>query len=148
MELNNIEILLEKYFEATTTVEEEKTLQAYFSKENVAPHLEKYTPLFSHFANAKGEKFTKEIPLKNIKPKPKQIQKWMSVAAVAVLLLGIYFGNNYVEQKKAEQAQAEYAYQQTKKALNLLAVNFNKGTEKVAYLKEFEQTKQKIYNKY
>jgi hypothetical protein len=145
MELNNIEKLLEKYFEATTTVEEEKTLQAYFSKENIAPHLEKYAPLFVHFSKAKQEKFTKQIPVKNRKPKQKQ--KWMSIAAVAVLLLGVYFTNNYIEQKKEEQAQAEYAYQQTKKALNLLAVNFNKGTKKVAYLKEFEVAKQKIYNK-
>ena len=35
---------------------------------------------------------------------------------------------------------------ETKKALNLLAQNLERGTEKVAYLNEFEQTKQKIYN--
>ncbi|MBU2997416.1 hypothetical protein KO500_13290 [Cellulophaga baltica] len=145
MELNSIEKLLEKYFEATTTVAEEKILQAYFSNENVVPHLEKYKSLFAHFANAKQEQFIKQIPLNT--SESKKNRKWMSVAAVAVVLLGIYFGNNYIEQKKAEQAQAEYAYEQTKKALSLLAVNFNKGTEKVAYLKEFEETKQKIYNK-
>ena len=39
------------------------------------------------------------------------------------------------------------AYQETKKALSLLATNLGKGTEKVAYLREFEETKQKIYNK-
>jgi hypothetical protein len=30
--------------------------------------------------------------------------------------------------------------------LTLLASNFSRGTEKVAYLKEFEVAKQKIYN--
>ncbi|WP_136468052.1 hypothetical protein [Flagellimonas onchidii] len=137
MELDNIEKLLEKYFEATTTVAEEKILQAYFSQESVATHLEQYKPMFNYFSNAKEERYTKQVPLK---PR-KNYYKWISVAAVAVLTFGIYFGNQYQEQR-----QAEYAYQETKKAFELLAENFGKGTEKVAYLQEFEVAKQKIYN--
>lgn len=137
MELDNIEKLLEKYFEATTTVAEEKTLQAYFSQESVATHLEQYKPMFNFFSNAKEERYTKQVPLK---PR-KNYYKWISVAAVAVLSFGIYFGNEYQEKR-----QAEYAYQETKKAFELLAENFGKGTEKVAYLQEFEVAKQKIYN--
>jgi hypothetical protein len=63
------------------------------------------------------------------------------VAAVAVLIFGIYLGKNYQEQQKAE-----YAYNQTKEALRLLAENLDRGTEKMAYLNEFEATKQKILN--
>ena len=137
MELDNIEKLLEKYFEATTTVAEEKTLQAYFSQESVATHLEQYKPMFNFFSSAKEERYTKQVPLK---PR-KNYYKWISVAAVAVLTFGIYFGNQYQEKR-----QAEYAYQETKKAFELLAENFGKGTEKVAYLQEFEVAKQKIYN--
>nr|WP_299173995.1 hypothetical protein [uncultured Allomuricauda sp.] len=137
MELDNIEKLLEKYFEATTTVAEEKTLQAYFSQESVATHLEQYRPMFNFFSNAKEERYTKQVPLK---PR-KNYYKWISVAAVAVLSFGIYFGNEYQEKR-----QAEYAYQETKKAFELLAENFGKGTGKVAYLQEFEVAKQKIYN--
>ena len=137
MELGNIEKLLEKYFEATTTVEEEKMLRDYFSKENVATHLEQYRPMFNYFAMAKEERYTKQVPLK---PR-KDFYKWVSIAAVAVLTFGIYFGNEYRERK-----QAEYAYNETKKAFELLAENFGRGTEKVAYLQEFEAAKQKIYN--
>lgn len=137
MELDNIERLLEKYFDATSTVAEEKTLQAYFSQESVATHLEQYRPMFNYFSNAKEERYTKQVPLK---PR-RNYYKWISVAAVAVLTFGIYFGNEYQERK-----QAEYAYQETKKAFELLADNFGKGTEKVAYLQEFEVAKQKIYN--
>ncbi len=137
MELDNIEKLLEKYFEATTTVAEEETLQAYFSQESVPTHLEQYKPMFNYFSNAKEERYTKQVPLK---PR-KDFYKWISVAAVAVLSFGIYFGNQYQEKR-----QAEYAYQETKKAFELLAENFGKGTEKVAYLQEFEVAKQKIYN--
>ncbi|MEE9364286.1 MAG: hypothetical protein V3U92_16925 [Cellulophaga sp.] len=137
MELDKIQNLLEKYFDATATVGEEETLKNYFSQDNVAPHLEQYTPMFQYFSKAKEERYTKQVPLK---PR-KNLYKWASIAAVAVLLFGMYFGKSYQEQK-----EAEYAYAQTKKALNLLAANFNRGTEKVAYLSEFEKTKQKIYN--
>jgi len=137
MELDNIEKLLEKYFEANTTVAEEETLRTYFSKESVATHLEQYAPMFQYFSTAKEEQFTKQVPLK---PR-KNYYKWASVAAVAVLTFGIYFGN---EIKKKKDAQ--FAYTETKRALSLLAENFSKGTEKVAYLNEFEETKQKIYN--
>ncbi|UII75528.1 hypothetical protein LV716_14865 [Flagellimonas sp. HMM57] len=137
MELDNIERLLEKYFDATTTVAEEKTLQTYFSQESVATHLEQYKPMFTYFSNAKEEKYTKQVPLK---PR-KNYYKWISVAAVTLFIFGIYFGNEYQEKR-----EAEYAYQETKKAFELLAENFGRGTEKVAYLKEFEVAKQKIYN--
>ena len=139
MELNNIEKLLEKYLEATTTVVEEEMLREYFTKEEVPLHLKEYAPMFQYFSIAKEEKFTKKVPLK---PRKRSYIKWISVAAVSILIFGIYFGRSYQEQR-----EAEYAYQETKKALSLLATNLGKGTEKVAYLREFEETKQKIYNK-
>ena len=142
MELDNIEKLLEKYFEANTTVAEEEQLRDYFSQEKVATHLEQYKPMFNYFSIAKEERYTKQVPLKP----SVNYYKWISVAAAVVLTFGIYFGNQYQENKRLEQEKAEYAYQETKKAFELLAENFNRGTEKVAYLKEFEEAKQKIYN--
>jgi hypothetical protein len=138
MELDRIEKLLEKYLEASTSVAEEKELRTYFSQESVPTHLEQYAPMFQYFSLAKEERFTKQVPLKT----RRDYFKWASVAAVAVLMFGIYFGNEYQKQK-----EAEFAYNETKKALSLLADNFSRGTEKVAYLNEFENTKQKIYNK-
>jgi len=148
MESDKIEKLIEKYFEASTTVAEEETLKTYFSKESVPPHLAQYAPMFQYFAIAKEEKFTKQVPLDSIASVTKKRfnYKWLSVAAVGLLMFGIYFGNNYRVAQQVEQEKAEFAYQQTKKAFSLLAENFNKGTEKVAYLNQFEETKQKIYN--
>jgi len=138
MELDRIEKLLEKYLEASTSVAEEKELRTYFSQESVPTHLEQYAPMFQYFSLAKEERYTKQVSLKT----RRDYFKWASVAAVAVLMFGIYFGNEYQKQK-----EAEFAYNETKKALSLLADNFSRGTEKVAYLNEFENTKQKIYNK-
>lgn len=143
MELDkNIENLLEKYFEATSTVAEEEELKRYFSENEVAPHLEQYKPLFSYFSNAKEERYTKQVPLT---PRKKLNYRWISVAAAVVLTFGIYFGTNGY-QSYQEQKQAEYAYQETKKALDLLAENFGKGKEKMAYLNEFETAKAKVFN--
>jgi hypothetical protein len=136
MELDRIERLLEKYFEAETTEAEEQVLRDYFTGGNVAEHLEQYSAMFSFFSSAKQERFTKQVPLKT----SKVYYRWISVAAVTVLVFGIYFGNQYQERR-----EAEYAYLQTKKALGLLAQNLDRGTKKVAYLHEFEETKQKIY---
>ncbi|UII79154.1 hypothetical protein [Flagellimonas sp. CMM7] len=40
----------------------------------------------------------------------------------------------------------EFAYQETRRALSLLTSNFNRGVQKMTYLREFETAKQKIYN--
>ncbi len=139
MELDRIEKLLEKYFDATATVAEEKILKEYFLNDDIPEHLQRYAPMFKYYSMAKEERFTKRLPLKS---RNRSYLKWISIAAVAVMVFGIYFGRSYQEHKKAE-----YAYQETKKALSLLAENLERGTQKVAYLREFEETKQKIYNK-
>ena len=136
MESVNIEKLLEKYFEATTTTAEEKQLKEYFTGGEVAPHLEQYAPMFSYFSVAKEERYTRQVSLKT----RRYIYQWISVAAVAVIALGVFFGKDYQEQK-----EAEFTYLETRKALTLLAENLDRGTEKVAYLNEFEEAKQKIY---
>lgn len=142
----NIEKLLEHYFEAATSTAEETTLREYFAQEQVATHLEQYRPMFNYFSNAKEERYTKQVPLGPIAigARKKINYRWISVAASVMLAFGIYFGNDY-RNKQVEREQAEYAYNETKKALNLLAENFGKGTSKVAYLQEFEATKRKIY---
>ena len=136
MALDKIEKLLERYFEAETTTAEERELRAYFSSDEVAPHLEQHRPLFQYINAAKEERYMGEVAIRS-----RRINyRWISVAAVAVLAFGIYFGKSYQEQRKAE-----FAYQETRKALALLAVNLDKGNKKVAYINEFEKAKQKIY---
>ncbi|UOY06997.1 hypothetical protein L0P88_00255 [Muricauda sp. SCSIO 64092] len=143
MELDNyIEKLLEKYFEANTTVAEEKELGDYFAQKAVAPHLEQYRPMFNYFSVAKKEQFTKQVPLNTRK---KINYGWISAAAAVVLAFGIYFGPDQY-QAYQDRKEAELAYEETKKALNLLAENFGKGTQKMAYLNEFEVARSKVFN--
>jgi hypothetical protein len=136
MELANIEKLLEKYLNAETTIAEEKELKNYFSKGNVAPHLEEYETLFGYFSTSKNERFTKTIQLKT-----KRVNwKWLSVAASIVLLVSVYTGYQKNQERKAEKVMAD-----TQMALGMLSVNLNKGTAAVAHLQQFETTKDKVF---
>lgn len=143
MELDSIEKLLEKYFEATTTVAEEETLRDYFSKESVATHLEQYAPMFQYFSLAKGERFTKQVPLQ---PR-KNYYKWVSIAAVAVFMIGFYFYNPTPEPVSLADEYTQEEIDSAKEALALLAMNFNKGTEQLYHLEEFEKNTNKFLTK-
>ncbi|QDW18666.1 hypothetical protein [Flavobacterium sp. KBS0721] len=150
MEFNKIEDILEKYFQGETSIAEEKELKDYFSSPNVAQHLEQYKPMFGYFSQVKEQKSTQTIPLKT----KKQNVAWLSIAASVVVLLGVgtYF---YVSEKNAAPAVAqtelgtyddpEEALAATQKALALLSSNVNVGIESVQYIKEYEQSKNKIF---
>ncbi|MFK7750362.1 MAG: hypothetical protein AB8B65_18365 [Kordia sp.] len=135
MELANIENLIEKYFEATATVQEEQELKTYFSQDNVAPHLQEYKPMFQYFTDLKSEKFTRNVPLK---PR-KNYLKWISVAAVFVLTTSLFI-NEWKKQREVDEAIADF-----KMAMSLVSENLNTGASHINYLSEFEETTNKIF---
>lgn len=150
MELNRIEDILEKYFQGETSIAEENELKEYFSSPNVAQHLEQYKPMFGYFSQVKQQKSTLELPLKT----KKRNVAWLSIAASVVVLLGIgtYM---YVNEKEAATVvtqselgtydDPEEALAATQKALALLSNNVNVGIGSVQYIKEYEQSKNKIF---
>ncbi len=140
-----IEELLEKYFEATATVAEEETLRTYFSQESVATHLAQYAPMFQYFTSAKEERFTKQVPLK---PK-RNYFKWASIAAAAVLLVGLYM-NRPEADPTPDDLMAMYTPEEiesAQEALAMLGMNLNKGTAQLSHLGEFEKTTNKFLTK-
>ena len=149
MALDRIEILIEKYFEGETSIAEEKELKAYFSSSDVAQHLEQYKPIFGYFSQVKQQKSTQEIPLKT----KKRNVAWLSIAASAVVLLGIgtfYFAGEKTTPVVAQSELGTYddpeeALKATQKALALLSNNVNVGIESVQYINEYEQSKNKIF---
>ena len=150
MEFNKIEDILEKYFQGETTIAEENQLKEYFSSPDVAQHLEQYKPMFGYFSQVKEQKSTQTIPLET----KKRNVAWLSIAASAVVLLGIgtYF---FVSEKNVAPVTAqtelgtydnpEEALAATQKALALLSNNVNVGIESVQYIKEYEQSKNKVF---
>ena len=144
MELDRIEILLEKYFEGETSIAEENELKAYFSSADVAQHLEHYKAMFGYFSSAKEQKFEQQIPLKS-----KKLQvAWLSVAASVVILLGMFtFYNRNISHSEdlGTYNDPEKAFEETQKALNLLSKNVNVGVESMHYVNEYQQSKHLIF---
>ncbi|MFV5689183.1 hypothetical protein ACM55M_11220 [Flavobacterium sp. ZT3R25] len=155
MELNKIEILLEKYFQGETCIAEENELRNYFSSPDVAQHLEQYKPMFVYFPLAKEQMLQQEIPLLPI-PKFRNEDKkryvvWVSIAASVVVLLGIgmYVFYNYDnangKQDLGTYDNPEVALKETQKALALLSNHVNVGIESVYYIKEYQDSKELIF---
>jgi len=141
MEFDNIEKLLEKYFEATATAAEEESLRMYFSSKDVSPHLAQYAPMFQYFAKAKEERYTKSLPLQ---PK-RTIYKWLSVAALALFAVGVYFNTRpSLAPESLEEVYTAAEIASAQEAFALLAMNFNKGTEQLYHLEEFEKSTNKF----
>ncbi|GAA3598735.1 hypothetical protein Q4Q39_20025 [Flavivirga amylovorans] len=140
MVLNNIEDLLEKYENGETTLKEEQQLKHYFSQETVAPHLEMYKPMFTYFLGNQQEQFTKDLPLKT---KRTFNYKWISVAAVVVLMLGFYLKEpivtSYEEYAYGTFNKPEKALDEVTKSLAMISSHFNKGTSTVNYLNEVKK---------
>ena len=152
MELAKIEALLEKYFEANTTIAEENILKDYFAKEDIPTHLIEYKEMFNFFSNSSLETSNRSIKL----TKSSMRIQWLSIAAMLVFFVGIY---SVYLQNENEKEEARLAYMETQKALDLISKslnkgtvaiaqldNFNKGTEAMAQLQTFENTQRKIFN--
>ncbi|NCP20421.1 MAG: hypothetical protein COS42_02635 [Flavobacteriales bacterium CG03_land_8_20_14_0_80_35_15] len=140
MELNNIEKLLDKYFEGATSLNEEAIIRQYFTTQKVPAHLEAYQDLFGYYAFKNAEESNKPIVLNK---KFKVPYKWLSIAAMFVVVLGSYLYKNQVD--KTKQAQLLKDYQTTQQALELISNNLNKSTFAFAQLQEFENTTNKIF---
>ncbi|GGW66990.1 hypothetical protein DFQ11_103200 [Winogradskyella epiphytica] len=160
MVLNNIEQLIEKYNNAETTLQEEAQLKTYFSSDHVAPHLEHFKPMFQYFSQSKKEQYTKDVPLK---PKKTKLYQWISIAAVAVIMLGLLIPTGNSEPKsladyppedqqlylEAKQALAMLSNNfkdgaTSLKALNLASENFNVGLKKANHITEFNESTSRL----
>jgi hypothetical protein len=159
MELDKIENILEKYFQGETTIAEENELKEYFSSPNVAQHLKQYQPVFGYFSQVKEQKSTQELESLArtgaailLKTKKRNVA-WLSIAASTVVLLGIgtyfYLSENTTQVVALSELgtydNPEKAFAETQKALALLSNNVNVGIESVQYIKEYEQSKNKIF---
>ncbi len=144
----DIDLLLEKYWEATTSVKEEKVLRAYFNSGQVADHHLPYIDLFAYYEDQSQITYPGKIvqmhPDKNQRTdtngsKVVSLRRWLGAAAsVVVLGLAIVMllnneKSNQVELKPVQFAAVqeiedpEEALRITKEALAMLATKLSKS---------------------
>jgi hypothetical protein len=148
MDSETIKILIEKYFEGETSLEEENQLSVYFNSDKVAAHLKMYQPLFAFF------KIEKQIVL------PKKVQKGKllaidfrkvltinRIAAILLLAAGSFWWFHKQKAVSINDSMAavvdknelndteespEIAYQKAKAALMLVSSKMKRGTDEGA----------------
>ena len=149
MELDRIEIILNKYFEGETSIAEENELKNYFSSSDVAQHLQQYKSVFGYFSQEQSQQFKAAIPLK---AKKRTNVAWLSIAASVVVLFGIATFM-YTNEKAATSADLgtfddpEVALAETQKALILVSQKINVGKQSVSYINEYQESKNRIFKK-
>ena len=148
MTTQDIQQLLDKYFEGETSLDEETRLKAYFQGKTIDPAFQAFQPLFrfldSERQTALSPAFEEKLLSKIQSEKQLRIRRIMiplsRIAAVAVLLLGIFI----LFPKKPHPAEAvainweqyepetdEEAIAEATAALKLLAAKLN-GSAKTA----------------
>lgn len=148
MESDRIGLLVSKYFDGATSIEEEIELKQYFSSSDVAANLLQYQPLFVYLSVNANQEFEKAMPVLRRKSNP---VKWFAIAASVVVLLGIgiaAFTNS--SKPKASTGlgtfdDPEMAFDATQKALALLSRHVNTGIESVRYVQTYEETRDKVF---
>lgn len=145
MELKNIEILLEKYFDGETSISEENELRKYFSSADVSSHLIQYKPMFAYFSVAAAQKSEDKKNIRFAKSKA----AWLSIAASIAVIVGVVA---YVQNRNATASpdmgtydNPEVALKETQRALAMLSNHVNTGIESVMYVKEYKKSKNLIF---
>ena len=146
MEPFKIDLLLEKYFEAETSIAEENDLRTFFSSQEVPEHLQQYQSIFGYFEITKEQKFEQ----KTQPQRKKRSVKWLSIAASIVIMLGvgIFSYNNlktFPNQDLGDFKTPEAAFEATQKALLMLSENVNVGVSGATHMQEFNNVKDKVF---
>lgn len=141
MELNKIEDLLEKYNAALTSLEEDAQLKAFFEQAIIPKHLKVYKTLFDCISISAKQSFKNKIPLKT---NNKSLKK-LSIAAVILLLFGLFLQNNSKQNTAAISDEYLNTYAKTKQALEMLSTQLNRGTYKLNSLNTNNTTTQDFF---
>jgi hypothetical protein len=137
MESQKIHILLQKYFDAETTIDEENELITYFTSEEVDDDLKMYVPMFSGMKElsadedpALGEDLMNFILESEHKEKLRYRWMWQIVTGVAASVILVMLAVNFYSsqnQWKDTFKDPKQAYSEASKTLEFVAGKYNKG---------------------
>ena len=137
MELEEVKILLQRFFDGQTTEEEEKNLADFFRNQDVPAEMEVYREFFVATEELSGLRFDgfEEDVMDHIlesenKEKKKYRWLWQSVTSAAAVLLLAVLLVNYNQNKnqfKDTYDDPDIAYAEATKTLRYMAGKYQKG---------------------
>lgn len=139
MNRNEVKILLQRFFEAETTLQEEQLLKDYFRNEMVDSEFEPYKAFFSELEqtddipeiNSIEESVMDYILEKEVATKSRYRQMWLTVTGIAASLLIAVGGMLFYQQQQApfrdtfSDPNEAMAYAQ--ETLMFMSEKYNKG---------------------
>jgi hypothetical protein len=146
MKLQEIERLLEKYYNGETSLEEERLLKDYFSGDDVPSRFRAEKQQFEYLHDVRHTSLTDNSfdadVLMRISPKRGLLSRIMEskplfyttvgMAAAILILLAIFIRFEPMPQKIQDTySDPEVAYQEAKKVLFFVSEQLNKGTGKL-----------------
>ena len=166
MDSNRIDDLLEKYWECETSIEEEKELRTYFNKSEYDKKYADVAPLFKYYEREQkigglDSFFDQRIlaEIENVQPKSKKkegsiIALFGNIAKVAAVGLILVTAGYFIKEELSKEEMKPYvsdtfedpekAFEETKKALQMISKNFNKGRKEVRKLSTFNEAQEKV----
>ena len=152
MEYVKIKILLEKYFDGESSLEEERALREYFTRNEVVPEEFAYArELFLYFNEESDVRFENSEVVKTKRLQRKYLLRLTGIAASILLIAGVLFYAlrpetqvTYAVINGVKITDKEIAIKETRKALLLISDNLNEGTKDLGYLTKLNEVQQLI----
>lgn len=148
MESQRIHILLQKYFEAETTLSEENELITYFTSDKVDENLKMYIPMFSGIIELSaeedpnlGEDLMNYILESEHKEKLRYRWMWQIVTGIAASVVLVMLAVNFYSsqnQWKDTFSDPKQAYSEANKTLEFVAGKYNKGLAQLRPIRKIE----------
>lgn len=156
MESQRINILLQKYFEAETTLAEENELITYFTSGEVDENLKMYVPMFSGIEElsvdenpALGDDLMNHILESEHREKLRYRWMWQIVTGVAAsVILVMLAANFYSNQNQWHDTftDPDEAYAEATKTLEFVAGKYNKGLAQLKPIGKMEDAAIPFYS--
>jgi hypothetical protein len=163
MDSKHIEALLEKYWNAETTLEQEQELREFFLGNNVPENLTEATMLFRYFEGEKSKKLNENfdaVVTKKVQQRQDgkiiPMTNWFSIARVAagiivvvaaVYLIGAEIRGRTPKEIADTESDPKLAFEETKKALMMISKNFHKAQREASMINLLNEAEQKIQHK-
>lgn len=148
METKEVKVLLQRYFNGETNIEEERKLEAYFQSGKVDEELEEYAEFFggiSELANAVDDATIENDVMDYILENESQDKKkyrwmWQTVTGIAASIIIVIGGLLFYQQSDDNFDDTfenpEVAYSVAEDALEYMSAKYNKG---LAELSNFDK---------
>jgi hypothetical protein len=150
--------LLQKYWNAETSLEEEHQLREFFSREPVPENLKETASLFRYFEMQKqvgmnDVHFDKELK-KKLQPAGKvvsfsMVQLARIAAGLLVVVAATFFIREEIKKAYPDEPEDTYtdpkvAFEETKKALMMISKSFNKAQKQASKINMINEATEKI----